>query len=148
MKHRLILIVTLTAVFAATSAPVAQEKIDTDIQWKIRREATENSQIMRTLHFLTDVYGPRLTGSPNLKAAQDWVVQGDDALGVEERAPRAVDFGHPGLGEREARRCTSISPVKDSLVAEALAWTPGTNGAGHRAGGADRSCRRSRPRTC
>ena len=30
---------------------------------------------MRTLHFLTDVYGPRLTGSPNLKAAQDWIVK-------------------------------------------------------------------------
>ena len=54
--------------------PTAQEKIDTDIQWKIRREATDNSQILRTLHFLTDVYGPRLTGSPNLKASQEWVV--------------------------------------------------------------------------
>ena len=42
------------------------------------------------MHFLTDVYGPRLTGSPNLKAAQDWVVEGDDAVGAEERAPRAV----------------------------------------------------------
>jgi len=72
VKHCLTLIVTLTAVFAATSLPVAQEKVDADIQWKIRRQATEHSQIMRTLHFLTDVYGPRLTGSPNLKAAQDW----------------------------------------------------------------------------
>ena len=55
-------------------APSAEEAIDRDIQWKIRREATEHSRIMRTMHFLTDVYGPRLTGSPNLKAAQDWVV--------------------------------------------------------------------------
>ncbi len=56
------------------SRRAAQEKIDRDIHWKIRREATEHSQILSTLHMLTDVYGPRLTGSPNLKAAQDWVV--------------------------------------------------------------------------
>ena len=35
----------------------------------------ENSQIMRTLHILTDLYGPRLTGSPNHKAAADWAVK-------------------------------------------------------------------------
>ena len=94
----------LTFALAALSVvtPTAQEKIDKDIQWKIRREATDNSQILRTLHFLTDVYGPRLTGSPNLKAAQDWVVKETTALGPEERAPRAVDVRPSGLGEREA----------------------------------------------
>jgi hypothetical protein len=60
---------TLAAALVALSiaVPIAQEKVDRDINWKIRREASDNSQIMRTLHFLTDVYGPRLTGSPNLK---------------------------------------------------------------------------------
>src|SRR5687767_12351462 len=43
--------------------PKAVERVDTETVWKIRREATEHSQIMRTLHMLTDVYGPRLTGS-------------------------------------------------------------------------------------
>ena len=57
-------------VLSSSAVPSAQEKIDRDIQWKIRREATDNSQILRTLHFLTDVYGPRLTGSPNLNRRQ------------------------------------------------------------------------------
>ena len=100
------------------------------------------------MHFLTDVYGPRLTGSPNLKAAQDWVVKETTRVGTEERAPRAVDVRPSRLGQRDDCRVHAISPVKDSLVVEALAWTPGTNGAGDRAGRADRRRRRSRRRTC
>ena len=48
---------------------IAQERPDQQILWKIRQEGQTNSQIMRTLHMLTDVHGPRLTGSPSLKAA-------------------------------------------------------------------------------
>src|SRR5687768_1528188 len=128
MKRHLILLVAVTTVFAATSAPIAQEKVDADIQWKIRREATQNSQILHTLHFLTDVYGPRLTGSPNLKAAQEWVVQETTRWGLKNAHLEPWNFGHPGwVNEKLAVHV--ISPIKDSLVTEALAWTPGTNGA-------------------
>lgn len=112
------------------TVPAAQEKetSDTDIVWKIRREATERSQILRTLHVLTDRYGPRLTGSPNLRGAQDWVVQQAGTWGLANAHLEPWDFGHPGwLNERLAVHI--VSPVKDALVVEALAWTPGTNGA-------------------
>lgn len=127
MRRHLILIATLTTVFAATSAPFAQEKVDSDVQWRIRRKATEHSQILRTLHFPTDVYGPRLTGSPNLKAAQDWVVQETTRWGLQNAHLEPWNFGHPGWAN-EKLAAHVISPIKDSLVAEALAWTPGTNG--------------------
>jgi hypothetical protein len=127
MRHRLSLIVSLTAVFAATSLPVAQEQVDADIQWKIRREASQNSQIMRTMHFLTDVYGPRLTGSPNLKAAQDWVVKETTRWGLKNAHLEPWSFGHPGW-VNEKLSVHAIAPFKDSLITEALAWTPGTNG--------------------
>src|SRR5690348_13654519 len=39
---------------------------------KIREEGLERSQAMQTLSYLTDVIGPRLTGSPNLKRANEW----------------------------------------------------------------------------
>ena len=55
MKHRFTLLVLVMVTLAAT--PFAQEKLDKDVEWKIRREATDNSQIMHTMHFLTDVYG-------------------------------------------------------------------------------------------
>ncbi len=105
----------------------AAERLDPDVMWKIRREATERSQIMRTLHVLTDVYGPRLTGSPNLRKAQDWLVQQATAAGLKNAHLEEWDFGSPGwLNEKTAVHI--VSPVKDSLVVEALAWTPGTNG--------------------
>ena len=44
-------------------APVLAQN-GAEINAKIRKEGMENSQILRTMHFLTDVYGPRLTGSP------------------------------------------------------------------------------------
>src|SRR5688572_32930829 len=126
MKQRLI-VCTLAAMVTVPSLPAAQEKIDQDMQWKIRREATENSQILRTLHFLTDVYGPRLTGSPNLKAAQEWIVQETTRWGLQNAHLEPWTFGHPGWAN-EKLSVHAIAPFKDSLVAEALAWTPGTNG--------------------
>src|SRR6202167_6022170 len=42
---------------------------------KIKAEEMEHSQIMHTLHVLTDRYGPRLTGSPNFENAANWVVK-------------------------------------------------------------------------
>ena len=57
---------------------------------RIRKEGMENSQIMKTMHYLTDVYGPRLTGSPNHENAAKWAVQADGDVGLQERQARAV----------------------------------------------------------
>jgi len=126
MSSRALIAAALVAL-TVPAAPLAQETVDRDIQWKIRREATDNSQIMRVLQVLTDVYGPRLTGSPNLKGAADWVVKETTAWGLKNAHLEPWNFGHPGwLNERLSVHI--VSPVKDALVVEALAWTPGTNG--------------------
>ena len=76
---------------------------------------------------LTDRYGPRPTGSPNLKAAGEWAVTELESWGLQNGRMEPWDWGNPGwLNERLAAHI--ISPVKDHLVAEALAWTPGTKG--------------------
>lgn len=107
-------------------APVLAQNPD-DINAKIRKEENENSQIMRTMHFLTDVYGPRLTGSPSLKAAGEWATKQMTAWGLENGHLEPWDFGHPGwTNERFSGFITS--PVKDTLTCEVLSWTPGTNG--------------------
>ena len=112
---------------ATDQSATPAERVDSDIMWQIRREATDHSQIMRTLHYLTDVYGPRLTGSPNLRQAQDWLVQQATAAGLKNAHLEEWDFGHPGwLNEKTS--VYLVAPVKDSLVVEALAWTPGTTG--------------------
>jgi carboxypeptidase Q len=98
-----------------------------DINARIRKEGTDNSQIMRTMHFLTDVYGPRLTGSPNLKAAGEWAIKQMTAWGFENGHLEPWDFGHPGWANERFSGFIN-SPVKDTLTCEVLSWTPGTNG--------------------
>lgn len=101
--------------------------IDPEIQAKIRKEANENSQIMKTLHVLTDVHGPRLTGSPALKAAGEWAIKQMTAWGLANGHLEPWDFGHPGWSN-ERLTAHVLSPFKEPLVAEVLAWTPSTNG--------------------
>jgi carboxypeptidase Q len=119
-----LMVVTITS---TPNAQDQQEKIDRDLYWKIRSEAAERSQILNTLHMLTDVYGPRLTGSPQLKAASDWVVKRTTEWGLKNAHLEPWEFGRPGwVNERTS--AFVVSPIKDSLVVETLAWTPGTNG--------------------
>ena len=128
-KIRLILPI-LAAVVLASGALVAQstqEKIDHEVYARIRAEALERSQVMQTLHVLTDVYGPRLTGSPSLKAASDWIVKQSTDWGLRNAHLEPWDFGRPGWANERASAFL-VAPVKDSLVFETLAWTPGTKG--------------------
>ncbi|MBM3791260.1 MAG: M20/M25/M40 family metallo-hydrolase [Acidobacteria bacterium] len=105
----------------------AGERIDKDINWKIRRAETENSQVMRIVHYFTDVYGPRLTGSPNLKAAGEWAVRQMTEWGLQNGRLEAWDFGHPGW-TNESYSAHVVSPYQEHLVCEVVAWTPGTRG--------------------
>jgi carboxypeptidase Q len=75
---------------------------------------------------LSDVYGPRLTGSPNHKAAAEWAAKEMTSWGFANAALEPWDFGFPGwVNDRASGFITS--PVRDSLVFEVLAWTPGTD---------------------
>jgi carboxypeptidase Q len=112
---------------SSQDAQSRRERDETEAYWKIRREGTENSQILKTVHVLADVYGPRLTGSPNHRAAAEWAIKQMQSWGLRNAHLEPWDFGHPGwLNERFSAHITS--PVKDQLTCEVLAWTPSTNG--------------------
>src|SRR5215813_13009898 len=117
----------MSALAQGQAGPAAATNPDPDIQAKIRKEGTENSQIMRTMHFLTDVYGPRLTGSPNHKATAEWAVKQMTEWGFGNAHLEPWEFGHPGWANEhvEAR---IVFPMKAALVVQPLAWTPGTKG--------------------
>jgi carboxypeptidase Q len=100
---------------------------DEDIRARIRKEGMENSQILKTMHILADVYGPRLTGSPNHKRAAEWAIKQMTDWGFVNGHLEPWDFKHPGwLNERLTAHV--VAPVKDFLVCEVLAWTPSTRG--------------------
>lgn len=120
-------LVTALCAGAVVVAAAPPEPINHEVNARIRQEARDRSQIMSTLHMLTDVYGPRLTGSPNHKAAAEWTIARMKEWGFSNGHLEPWDFGHPGwLNERMTAHITS--PVKDALVGEVLAWTNGTNG--------------------
>ena len=105
----------------------AQDKAQADINAAIRKEAMENSKIMNTLHYFTDLYGPRLTGSPNHVNAAKWAMREMLSWGFDYATLESWEFGHPGwVNERNTG--LMISPVQDTLTYEVLAWTPSTKG--------------------
>jgi hypothetical protein len=129
MKYRLFAAACLVAL--VTTLPFAAG-IDPQINDRIRHEEMAHSEVMRTLHFLSDIYGPRLTGSPNHKAAAEWAIKRMTDWGLTNGHLEPWEFGHPGWANEHLEVHTT-APFKDALVAEAVAWTPGTQGTVHAA---------------
>jgi hypothetical protein len=113
----------------AASPVVAQEPVDYAAVQKIRDEALgPNSQVMETLRQLTDVIGPRLTGSPQMKAANDWTRKQLEEWGMANA--HLESWGPFGRGWSFDRSSVNmISPQLAPLIALPKAWTPGTSGA-------------------
>ncbi len=123
-------LVTATIVaFSAASPAFSQEKVDYTAVQKIRDEALgTNSQVMETLRHLTDVIGPRLTGSPQMKAANDWTRKQLEDWGLANA--HLETWGPFGRGwSFEKSTVNMVSPQGAPLIAIPKAWTPGTNGA-------------------
>jgi carboxypeptidase Q len=119
--------VALCLIVLLSCLPILGQSSDKDLLARIRKEENDNSQIMKTMHVLTDLYGPRLTGSPNHKHAAQWAIKQMQGWGLENAHLESWNFGHPGwLNERLTAHI--VAPVRDALVCEVLAWTPSTRG--------------------
>jgi carboxypeptidase Q len=117
----------LSVCLAILVSALAAETIDPNMNWKIRQEATDHSQIMALVHQLTDLYGPRLTGSPNFKAACEWAIGQLEKWGLQNAHLEPWDFGHAGwVNDRHSVRV--LLPYRDDLNAAVIAWTPSTRG--------------------
>ena len=107
--------------------PLAAFSQAPDMNAQIRKEGMENSKVMNTMHFFADLYGPRLTGSPNHVNAAKWAAEEMKRWGFDNTALEPWDFGHPGwVNDRNTG--LMISPMADTLTFEVLAWTPPTKG--------------------
>ncbi len=117
----------LACVLATAACAWGQSAADPDINTRIRQEEAAHSQVMRTMHFLTDVYGPRLTGSPNYKAAADWTLRQMQEWGLQNAHLEPWDFGHPGwMNERASGYI--VAPMLSQLTFKVVGWTPSTKG--------------------
>ncbi|MGC1485721.1 MAG: M20/M25/M40 family metallo-hydrolase, partial [Candidatus Acidiferrum sp.] len=86
-----------------------------------------HSEIMDTISYLSDVYGPRLTNSPDIKEAANWTTEQMKKWQLANvNLERWGPFGRGWSNERTSVQV--ISPRPFPLIAYAKAWTPGTNG--------------------
>ncbi len=118
---------TLTACSLAILPALAQAPGLASVNTQLRAQETKDSQLMWWLHEVTDVYGPRVTGSPGLRAAQDFAVGQMVKWGFSNVHLEAWNFNHPGWQNWELEANT-ISPFQQPLNVRAVTWTPGTNG--------------------
>ena len=160
-KVRIVLVGGLAAAaFAVVSLPlVASENIDYDAINKIKQQGLNpaSSKVMEITSYLTDMYGPRLTGSPNLKKAADWAVDEMRAWGLanvaeEPWTPCPADVAAAVAGGQRAANaggaaggnpasCSfprgwanekfyveAVAPQAFPIPGTPTAWTPGTDG--------------------
>jgi carboxypeptidase Q len=101
----------------------------------IRAEETNNSKIMWIIHEIADVYGPRVTGTPSLKAADDWALKTMGSWGLVNTHLEPWAFQPPSAAtpvpgwENMELSADAITPFHGQLMVMPLAWTPSTNGA-------------------
>jgi carboxypeptidase Q len=125
MKKNLLL--SLTLVCALSGVLLAQDAPDAAITQKIRDEGLNHSQIMKTAFYLTDVSGPRLSNSTNLKNAQNWAVNQLKSYGLTNT--KLEPWGKFGKGWDVEKNYVAITvPYYHAIIAIPKAWTPGTNG--------------------
>jgi carboxypeptidase Q len=104
----------------------AGEKVDLDAVYRIKEEGLQRSKVMEITSYLTDVYGPRLTGSPNIKEAADWTQKTLKEWGLANIHLEAFPFGRGWQNQRFV--AVALTPRAYPLIGYPRAWTPGTNG--------------------
>jgi hypothetical protein len=114
---------------AAAAAPAKSVyRAPDDVLAKIKEEGTKNSKVMDTLSYLTDVIGPRLTNSPQMKRANEWTRDTMAKWGMQNA--HLEPFGPFGRGwSLKSFSAQVVDPQAFPVIAYPKAWSPGTNGA-------------------
>jgi hypothetical protein len=105
----------------------AGEMLDLDALYRIKDEGLVRSGVMQIESYLTDVYGPRLTGSPNIKEAAAWAQKTMVDWGLSNVHTENFPFGRGWQTERFI--ALALEPRAYPLIGFPKAWTPGTSGA-------------------
>src|SRR4029453_11410932 len=114
-------------IFFTNIALWPQEKVDLEMITRIPYEGFRNSKVNEIASGLMDGIGPRLTGSPNMKRANEWTRDQLTSFGLSNAHLESWGpFGRGWFNEYINVRMTS--PDVAPLIAYAKAWTPGTNG--------------------
>ena len=122
-RTSIILLLVLSVPGLADQAP---ERVDAEAIAKIREQGLKQSKVMDHLFQMTDVHGPRLTGSPGFEAAGDWAVATLKSWGLQnarkERWPYGNGWSLSGF------HATMTAPQTMPIIGLPKAWSAGTKG--------------------
>jgi hypothetical protein len=122
----MVLLFVLTP-FALAQAPPSDDKAKLALDQRILDDAKKSSQIIRNLTYLSDVIGPRLTGSANLKRATEWGAAKMKEYGLSNVKLEAWTI--PEGWQRGHAHAKLIEPDNGRTMAIAsMGWSPGTKG--------------------
>ena len=125
MQSALALVLTFALTVSAQER--VPERVDLGVIHQIKTEAFQNPKVMDSVFQLTDVYGPRLTNSPQFRAAGEWAVKQLMEWGLGN--VKLEKWGPFGRGWAYASYSGYIDePQYQPLIGYPLAWTPGTDG--------------------
>ena len=122
----LALAIAAPADLLAATAPTSDAP-NLEMMGQIRQEGFHNSKVMEIEGQLTDVIGPRLTGSPAMKRANEWTRDQFTEWGLANAHLESFNFGRGWANDFTSVRM--VAPQASSLIAYPKAWTVSTNGA-------------------
>jgi carboxypeptidase Q len=123
MKRTIGFAIALTVFIAVTSA---QAPIDLTTVGAIRQEALQRSQIMDHIWWLSEVYGPRVTGTPALAAASEWAMKQLTTWGLSNVRQERFAFGQGWVIEKFSAHL--VEPQPQVLIGAPRGWSPSTSG--------------------
>jgi hypothetical protein len=120
-----------TAIASGDTTPLPPQAVvglsaDSLVIQDIVAEGTEHSHVAADLAYLSDVIGPRLTGSPEVRAANVWTTRKFREYGVDSAWTEPWTFGRGW--QRGPIVVELLAPHRQELMAASWAWTPGTSG--------------------
>jgi carboxypeptidase Q len=116
---------TLLVLLLASAPLAAQTRVDTTGAGALIAEAMDRSELMQNLEHLSDAIGPRLTGSPAMRRANDWTAARFEAYGLTTRL-EPYRFGV--TWERGPVSLQLLAPFPRAITAHSWGWTAGTRG--------------------
>ncbi len=122
--------ITLSFLFLFARTATAQEPVDSTAIAFLKAETMERGHVMETALWLTDIHGPRLTGSTQLDAAQRWAEERFESWGINAEIQPWGEFGRGWSIERLALNVNVLGPDVAAqtfpVVAYPKAWSPST----------------------
>ena len=122
-----LILASMLAAGAASLVGAQSEKLDYAMLGRIRDEGLSRSQVMDHISWLSDVYGPRLTGSPGLQQASEWAMKKFTEWGLANAHQERWIFGKGWSLVRFSAHL--VEPQVQPIIGFPHSWSSGTKGA-------------------